>query len=290
MKNARLSLLALAMLVCATNALAGTPELVPAPPTPIGSPGSWLGTNDYPAIALRFKMTGTTAFKLTVDATGKPSRCEIIGSSGFDVLDTATCQRLMANARFSPPHNQAGQPVEGSYSNRVKWVMPTGIASTVSERFASMLLSIDQAGNVTSCRFLLHLPTPPAALAEKPCGNGLTAPSPALGLEFRGNYKGPLADVEIRMADVFTPDLRGRILSPVHGYEQRGLNIYHFTVTRDGKLGECHYEEQRGSDHIATDYCGTVVDQKFDPPFSAFNKDGNANGWHIMRVLLKTGN
>jgi hypothetical protein len=111
---------------------------------------------------------------------------------------------------------------------------------------------------------------------------------PALGQEFRGNFQGPSADVEVQLADVFTPALRARVLSAMPDYEQRGLNIYRFTVTSDRKIGQCRYEEQRGSDLLATDFCLAATREIFDPPFSAFDKDGVASGWHIMRVLLKT--
>jgi TonB family protein len=289
MTAARLSLLALSMLAGAHSAFAKTPASVSAAATPLGSPGDWIGSGDYPATALRFDMTGVTVFRLAVDATGKPSRCDIVESSGFDVLDTATCQRLMGNARFSPSRDRSGKPMEGTYSNRVRWVMPLGARPPVSERFASMLLSIDQTGTVTSCRFVFHVPAEAAMSAENPCKQALNSQPPALGLEFRGSFQGPSADVEIQLADVFTPALRARVLSPMPGHEQRALNIHQFTVTNDGKIGQCSYEEQRGSELLATDFCLEARRENFDPPFSAFNKDGVASGWHIMRVLLKTG-
>jgi hypothetical protein len=224
-----------------------------------------------------------------VDPTGQPSHCEIVESSGFDVLDTATCQRLMVNARFSPSRDPAGRREDGEYSNRVRWVLPDGARLPVSERFASMVLSIDQTGNVTSCRVVLHVPAEHATPDENPCELVLNSQPPALGLEIRGKFQGPSAEVEIQLADVFTPALRARVLSPVPGYEQRGLNIHQFTVSSDGQLGRCSYKEQRGSDLLATDFCLEASRENFDPPFSAVDKDGIANGWHIMRVLLKTG-
>lgn len=285
----RLSLLPLFMLTCAHTAYAKTSEESPIGPLPAGSPGNWIGSDDYPAVALRFNMTGVTAFKLVVDPVGKPSRCDIVESSGFDVLDSATCQRLMANAQFTPLHNREGKPIEGTYSSRVKWVVPDGGAPAISESFGSMLLSIDQTGKVTSCRIVVHIPITKAASTEKPCGAGMQPPPPALAMEFRGNYQGASAEVEIQQADFFTPALRTRLLSPMLGYEQRALNVHRFKITKDGKLGQCSYEEQRGSQGLATNYCMEVRDRNFDPPFSAFDKDGVASGWHIARVLLKTG-
>lgn len=68
------------------------------------------------------------------------------------------------------------------------------------------------------------------------------------------------------------------------GYEQRGLNIYRFTVTSEHKIGQCQYEEQRGSDLLATDFCLAATREVFDPPFSAFAKGGVASGWHIKQL------
>lgn len=288
MKVARLSLLALSMLAGIDAPFAKAPASVPVTATPVGSPGDWIGSGDYPATALRFDMTGVTVFRLVVDPAGKPSRCDIVESSGFDTLDTATCQRLIANAHFSPARDRAGKPIEGTYSNRVRWVMPPGAQLPVTERFASMLLSIDQAGNVTSCRTIVHLPTEAATPAGNACEQALKSMPPAFGREFRGNFQGVSADVEFQLADAFTPALRARVLSPMPGYEQRGLSIYRFTVGSDRKIGQCRYEEQRGSDLLATDFCLAATREIFDPPFSAFDKDGVASGWHIMRVLLKT--
>lgn len=283
MKPAGLSLLAWSMLTCTHPAFAkSSPTTMAA--TPLGSPGDWVGTGDYPATALRYDMTGVTAFRLAVDSTGMPSRCDIVESSGFDLLDKATCDRVMAKARFSPARDRTGKASDGTYANRVRWVMPLGPRPTVSERFASILLSIDQTGKVTSCRIVLEAPES----AENPCEQTQRSLPATVGLEFRGSFQGSTADVELRMADFFTPALRARVLAPMPGYEQRSLNIHHFTVTSDGKIGQCSYQEQRGSELLIADFCGDARRGSYDPPFAAFDKDGVANGWHIMRVLLKT--
>jgi TonB family protein len=54
-------------------------------------------------------MIGTTRFLAMVDATGKPTHCEIVDSSGFDVLDAATCRLIMERARFSPARTPTGK-------------------------------------------------------------------------------------------------------------------------------------------------------------------------------------
>ena len=288
MRIAGASLAALSLLTCASAAFARQATDA-APAKPVGSPGSWIMQDDYPPVAARLGMTGNTSFKLSVDATGKPTRCVISESSGFDVLDNATCDRLITNAKFTPAHDRAGKPIESTYSNRVIWTLPDGTVSPISERFFSVLLTIDQAGKVTSCRMVILAPAAEAAaIGENPCGRGLDLP-PAMGLLMRAGYDGSVAEVELQQADAFTPDLRERVLAPKPGYEQRALNVYSITVTKDGKIGQCAYAEQRGIDRFATDYCGLAQNNRYDPPFAAFDKDGVAHGWHIMRALLKRG-
>lgn len=95
----------------------------PSPFTPRGNPGNWVTTNDYPSRALREEREGTTGFRLDFDADGKPTNCTITRSSGSPDLDDATCKNLMRRARFKPG-TVNGQPVAGSYSNSVRWVIP----------------------------------------------------------------------------------------------------------------------------------------------------------------------
>lgn len=100
------------------------PPAAPATPAqPRGNPGSWATTNDYPSRALREERSGTTGFRVTVGADGRVVDCQITSSSGHADLDQATCQNVTRRARFKPA-TQDGQPVQGTYSNRVRWVIP----------------------------------------------------------------------------------------------------------------------------------------------------------------------
>ena len=292
MKSSRMllaTLTTLAMLGCVHSASAKPRPSGLVGAVPVGSPGDWVTTSDYPSDALRFQITGVTAFRLYIDTAGKPSRCEIVQSSGFDVLDTATCELILARARFTPARNAAGMPAEGTYSNRVRWVTPEGAGLPIGERLFVMLLSIDEAGKIAACKFEQRYPDGGDSSDEDPCARGMKSSPPQMGLELRGNFKGPLAEVEIESADVFTQTLRERFLAPRPGYEQRALFIHNFTVTSDGKLDKCRFEQQRGSIHLANHFCNEAQNEKYDPPFAAIDKDGAASGLHIMRVLLKTG-
>jgi protein TonB len=106
------------------------PAITPPPPagptkgaTPRGNPGSWATTNDYPSRALREEREGTTGFSVQIGPDGRVTSCSITSSSGHADLDQATCANVQRRARFSPAL-QGGQPTTGSYSSRVRWVIP----------------------------------------------------------------------------------------------------------------------------------------------------------------------
>ncbi len=100
------------------------PRVQPKQATPKGNPGNWATTNDYPTRALREEREGTTSFRVTVGPDGRVTSCEITGSSGSDDLDAATCSNVTRRARFNPATDGDGNPTSGSYSNRVRWVIP----------------------------------------------------------------------------------------------------------------------------------------------------------------------
>lgn len=100
------------------------PRFTPTGASPRGNPGSWATTNDYPSRALREEREGTTGFRVTVGPDGRVTDCQITSSSGHPDLDEATCANVRRRARFNPAKDGEGQPTSGSYSNRVRWVIP----------------------------------------------------------------------------------------------------------------------------------------------------------------------
>jgi protein TonB len=100
------------------------PRVQPKDPEPRGNPGNWATPNDYPRRALREEREGTTRFRVTVNAEGRVTDCQVTGSSGHADLDEATCQNITRRARFKPATDGEGQPTTGSYSNSVRWVIP----------------------------------------------------------------------------------------------------------------------------------------------------------------------
>ena len=91
---------------------------------PKGSLTGLFSGDDYPPSAQRSGDQGTTAVRLTIGTDGRVSDCSVTASSGSSSLDTATCSIIRRRARFTPAKDQNGGPTTGSYSQRIKWVLP----------------------------------------------------------------------------------------------------------------------------------------------------------------------
>ena len=100
------------------------PRFTPKQPAPRGNPGNWATSNDYPSRALREEREGTTGFRVTVGPDGRVTDCQITSSSGSPDLDQTACDKIRQRARFAPATDGEGNPTSGSYSNRVRWVIP----------------------------------------------------------------------------------------------------------------------------------------------------------------------
>jgi protein TonB len=100
------------------------PRFTPKGAVPKGNPANWATSNDYPSRALREERAGTTGFRVTVGPDGKVTDCQITSSSGHADLDAATCDNVRRRARFTPATDGEGNPTSGSYSNRIRWVIP----------------------------------------------------------------------------------------------------------------------------------------------------------------------
>jgi protein TonB len=100
------------------------PSLDPKAASPLGSPGKWATSDDYPARALREERAGITRFRVTVGPDGRVRNCEVTASSGSSDLDRATCENVARRARFKPATDEAGAAVAGSYSSAVRWEIP----------------------------------------------------------------------------------------------------------------------------------------------------------------------
>lgn len=80
--------------------------------------------DDYPPDAMKIKAQGRVAVSLTVDRYGYAIACRIVKTSGFDILDEATCAVLQRRTRFYPALDSAGKATQGNWETRVNWALP----------------------------------------------------------------------------------------------------------------------------------------------------------------------
>lgn len=103
----------------------------PAPPlpdpiaaSPRNAPGGWITDRDYRTRWIREGREGVAKFRLEISASGRVSGCEIVGSTGHNVLDAATCRLITRRARFEPARDSSGARVSGTFSSSVNWQIP----------------------------------------------------------------------------------------------------------------------------------------------------------------------
>ncbi len=152
----------------------------PAPPrsgkeraaVPTGNPGGWATADDYPPSALRDDMQGTTGFRLTVGIDGRVSACSITQSSGSPDLDAATCRLVTQRATFTPALDRKGKPAQGSYSNRIRWVLPEP-AEPLQPFSRTESFILETNGKASNC--LASIDGKPLELEDEknPCGKGV---------------------------------------------------------------------------------------------------------------------
>ncbi|MEP5936902.1 MAG: energy transducer TonB [Erythrobacter sp.] len=112
----------------APPALVIPPPAPPAPPS-LAQGASPRGQNrwarriqeNYPSRALREETEGTVGVRVTVNADGRVSACNVTGSSGSSILDAAACKGMQRYARFNPALDAGGNPTTGSFSTRITY-------------------------------------------------------------------------------------------------------------------------------------------------------------------------
>ena len=78
--------------------------------------------DDYPPLARRNGWQGDVVADLTVGTDGSVKRCSIFQSSGYALLDQATCDIFRQRARFKPATDGVGNPIESNYhSSIISW-------------------------------------------------------------------------------------------------------------------------------------------------------------------------
>lgn len=70
------------------------------------------------------KATGTTELALTFGPKGGVSGCELVGTSGREELDDATCRILRARPRRKFENGSADVTIAERVTKKMKWSLP----------------------------------------------------------------------------------------------------------------------------------------------------------------------
>lgn len=70
----------------------------------------------------------TVEVLLEIDEHGAVTRCHILQSSGYDELDTLTCDTIAGDARFRPERDEAGKAIAFQYRTTVTYRLEVPLA------------------------------------------------------------------------------------------------------------------------------------------------------------------
>jgi protein TonB len=105
-------------------ALAGPAAAVPAPLATLPRTiAGQITSADYPAAALRAEAQGRTDASMTIDRSGRVTRCTVARSSGHAILDQQTCSIALSRMRFTAALDAAGQPLAVNVILPVVWAI-----------------------------------------------------------------------------------------------------------------------------------------------------------------------
>ncbi len=80
----------------------------------------------YPKSSLRRGEEGEVRFRINVNRDGRLDGCQVTRSSGYEALDTATCDMLLKGATATPLIAADGWRTAGVRDGIVPWTLPEG--------------------------------------------------------------------------------------------------------------------------------------------------------------------
>lgn len=83
-----------------------------------------ISDDDYPISALRSELQGATRVLLGFDGQGQAVSCQPIGSSGYALLDNATCQLASTRVRYMFAPGKGGYEGVRFVRTHVRWIIP----------------------------------------------------------------------------------------------------------------------------------------------------------------------
>lgn len=108
---------------------------------PINAP-DWVTPQDYPAVSATGRQGGSVVFRVVVSKDGRPQRCDVVESSGYEALDRQSCALVMLRSRFEPALDSSGSAVIAVYKNTVRWWLPNDGVPQPKPRAADIDLTV----------------------------------------------------------------------------------------------------------------------------------------------------
>ena len=71
----------------------------------------WSNADDYPEDAWRARVQGYVTVSFVIGADGRMTNCQVVRSSGSQILDAVPCKVLSKRARFAPAKDSSGAPI-----------------------------------------------------------------------------------------------------------------------------------------------------------------------------------
>ncbi|HYG29060.1 MAG TPA: energy transducer TonB [Allosphingosinicella sp.] len=130
-----------------------------------------LSSDDYPMAAIRAGAQGAVVVRALVGTSGRIERCEVVASSGHELLDDVTCRLLGRRYRYEPATGPDGRAAPGSVLHRIFWILPSS-TPTVDEALEQHLRAA-RPGRARLRAAPAAFDYPPAALRARAQGTAL---------------------------------------------------------------------------------------------------------------------
>lgn len=218
--------------------------------------------DDYPVGALLLGQEGAAQAKLTVGPNGRVMGCEIVRSSSYPALDSATCALLTRRAKFRPARDASGLATVDEYiTPPVNWVIE-GNGLSLGPWAIRLRVGLDKRGNATDCAIQyggsLEWRSPLAFECSQL--DGVFQVPKDLAARFQGRRVVLIYDQQ------FVPRFIDTINTPsdLKAYPLLTKTVVRFGVDPDGRVVGCSQVSVEGDYKTAEDGCADVRGRRFE--------------------------
>ena len=83
--------------------------------------GGTIFDEDYPREAQRLGQEGPVSFKLYIDLSGRVEKCQVVRSSGSELLDRETCDMTKTRFKYKSAIDEKGEPIVSVHWMTIIW-------------------------------------------------------------------------------------------------------------------------------------------------------------------------